>query len=447
MALQPGEQKSGIEIRLSPQGAISGKVVDESGAPVANCFVRTLLPQSQGGRRSLVTRSGVATNDRGEYWIQGLEKGRYYVAARCSGELEAPHPLMQARDPRRPTLVYAQQFYPGVPDTNGATRLSVTPGTETQGVDFQVHRVSGVTLRVRVDAADPAVLQSGNVQVMLLPPSLDPFGAPMLGAGLDRRTGEFRIRSVVPGSYVMIASTMGNGPLYQARLPLEIGATPPDPIHITLARASEMSGTLEVEGDNPPALEGLSVSVTRLDNLPFPRPPQARVSKDGTFTLTGLTAGRWRLTVVGTQYLKSLTMGGREVSPYGFDLAPGTAGPIRILASTRTGQVHATVSTASGGQAISFLLVPADPERLESGVVRAGSASGGQTTMYGVVPGRYRLFAFAAAPRWDLQQLTEVLGALASRGQLVEVGEGQTVEATAEPIEAGQLKEALEEAQ
>jgi hypothetical protein len=451
ISLQSGEQKSGIEIRLSPQGALGGKVVDEFGAPVANCFVRTLRPESQGGRRSLVSRNGVATDDRGEYWIQGLDKGRYYVVARCNGELEAPHPLMTARDPRRPTLVYAPQFYPGVPDTNGATRLSVTPGTETQGIDFQVRRVSGVTVRVRVDAPDPAVLQNGNVQAMLLPPSPDRFETGSLetgsfGAGLDRRTGEVQIRSVIPGSYLLIVSTIGNGPVYQARLPLQIGATPPDPIHVTLAPGSEMSGTLEVEGDNPPALEGLSVVLSPLTNLPFGQPPQAHVGKDGTFTLTGLTPGRWRLNVFGGPYVKSLTIGEKDASPLGFDLAPGTAGPIRILASTKTGQVHAAVA-ASGGEAISFLLMPADPERFDSGLVRIGSTTGGPVTMYGVVPGRYRLFAFDTAPRWDLQELPEVLGTLASHAQLVEVGEGQTVEATAEPIRAERLKEALEEAQ
>jgi len=448
IALQTGEQKSGIEIRLTPQGTISGKVVDEFDAPVANCFVSALRRQSQNGHRSLVNRNGVATNDRGEYWIQGLEKGRFYVAARCGGELEAPHALMPARDPRRPTLVYAPQFYPGVPDANGATRLAVTPGTETQGVDFRVHRVTGVTVRVRVDAPGPSVLQNGNVQVLLLPPSLEPFETGGLGASFDRRTGEFQIRSVTPGSYVILVSTApGNAPFYQGRLPLQVGATAPDPVRVALAPASEMSGTVEVEGDNPPTLESLSVVLEPLNNLPIPRPPQAHANKDGTFTVTGLTPGRWRLLLWGGPYIKALSIGDRDASPFGFDLAAGTAGPIRILASTKTGQVQAAVAAASGGEAINFLLVPAEPERLDGGLVRSAPAGGGQATLTGVVPGRYRLFAFDAPPRWDFQELPEVLEALGNRAQLVEVGEGQTVQVTAEPIEAGQLKEALDENQ
>jgi hypothetical protein len=445
-----GERKSGIEIRLSPRGSIGGKVVDEFGAPVANCPVNALEPRSQGGRHTLRVGGSAATNDRGEYLIQGLDQGRYYVSVRCDSELEAPHGLMPARDPGKPTLVYAPQFYPGVPEASSATRLRVALGTETQGVDFQLRRVSAVTVRVRVEAPDPSVLLSRNVHVQLLPPSLGPFDGPAFGAAVERRTGELLIRSVVPGSYVLVAQTYGNGPLYHAQLPLRIGTAPTDPIHVVLARAREISGTMQMESDNPPALDRLLVMLEPLGGFVFAR-PGANVNKDGTFTLADVTPGRWRLSlsVEGVPYIKSLSIGDKDVSPYGFDLAPGTAGPIRILASTKTGQVQATTPAAPAeGGAVGFLLVPADPDRFESGQVRAGGAGrGGQTTIRRVVPGRYRLFAFGGAVNWGLLQQPEALKALEGRGSLVEVGEGETVQATAEPIAGGDLERALQDAQ
>jgi len=441
-----GERKSGIEIRLSPRGSIGGKVVDEFGAPVANCPVNALEPRSQGGRHTLRVGGSAATNDRGEYLIQGLDQGRYYVSVRCDSELEAPHGLMPARDPLKPSLVYAPQFYPDAPDASAATRLKVTPGTETQGVDFQVRRVSGVTVRVRVDVPDSSVLQ--NVRVQLLPPSLDPFQGATFGAVLDRRTGDFQIRGVTAGSYVLIANTFGNGPVYQAQLPVQIGTAPPDPIRLVLTAASAMSGTVEVEGDNPPALERLRVTLEPLGNLFFAQQPQAQVDKDGSFTLTGVTSGRWRLSVGGGPYVKSLSIGNKDVSPYGFDLAPGAAGPIRILASTKTGQVQVTMSaSAAGGGGVGLLLVPADPERFESRLTRVGMIGGDRTTISGVVPGRYRLFAFEGAAGWGVQQQPDVLKALEGHAPLVEVGEGETVQAAAEPIEAGKIEKALEDAE
>jgi hypothetical protein len=447
MALEAGDHKSGVEIRLAPQGAISGKVTDEFGAPVASCSIGAIETQSAAARPRLFNRGGAQTNDEGEYWIQGLEKGRYYVSARCFGELEAPHALMPARDHRKPTLVYASQFYPGVPDVNGATRLRVTPGTETQGIDFQMRRVSGVTVRVRVDVADPALL-SENVQVQLLPPSLDPTEATAFGAGRDRNTGEFQIRAVTPGSYVLVASTFGNGPLNQSRLPIQIGATPPALIHMALAPAPQISGTLEVEGDDPPALDSLTVALEPLGNFPFQRPQPARVSKDGTFTLVGVNPGRWRLVVAGVAYVKSLSIGAKDVSPYGFDVAQGTAGPIHILASNKTGQVQVTVSAASTEGAADLLLVPTDMERLEGGLVRGGGGSRGvQQTIGGVVPGRYRLIALDRDPGWVMAQLPEVLKALEGHSEVVDVGEGQTVQATVELTESDRLKDAIAEAQ
>lgn len=443
ITLLSGQRKTGIEIRLFPPGTISGRVVDEFGAPLADCPVNALQPRSQGGRRSMRVGGSASTNGRGEYSIQGLQVGRYYVSLRCEGELEAPHPLMPARDPRKPILAYAPVFYPGKPDADGATPVKVTPGIETRSVDFQVHRVPAVTVRVRVDVANRSLLQ--RVRVQLLPPSLEYHQGPAFGSNVDRHSGELQIRAVIPGSYVLVAQTSGNGPLYYAQLPLRVGATPPDPIHIVLAPAATMSGTLQVEGDNPPALERLPIMLEPLGGFVFTR-PMALANKDGTFTLADVTPGRWRLSLgpTGMPYVKSLSVGDKDVSPYGFDLAPGAGGPIRILASTKTGRVAAS----AGGDGASFLLVPADPECFEWGPVRlGGTASGGQATIQRVVPGRYRLFALNGTEGWSLQQhLPEVLKALEAHAQLVEVAEGQTVQATPELIQADQLKEALAEA-
>jgi hypothetical protein len=443
IALASGERKSGIEIRLFPPGSISGKVVDELGAPVVDCPVSALEPRSQGGRRSMSVRGSASTNARGGYSIPGLQEGRYYVSVRCEGELEAPHPLMPAGDPGRPTLAYAPQFYPGPPDANGATRLKVAPGIETRGVDFQVHRVPGTTVRVRVDVADPSLLQ--RVHVALLPPSLDYYQGPAIGSDVDRHTGEVQFRAVIPGSYILVAQTSGDGPLYYAQLPVRVGATPPDPIHVVLAPAATMNGTLQVEGDNPPALDSFPIMLEPLGGFVFGR-PAAHVNKDGTFTLADVTPGKWRLSLgpSGVPYVKSLSIGDKDVSPYGFDLAPGAAGPIRILASTKTGRVGA--STQGGGA--SFLLVPTDPERFESGHLRLGATGRGeQATLPRVVPGRYHLFALNGSVRSIWHHLPEFVNALGDHAQLVEVSEGQTVQATPERIEADQLKEALEEAE
>ena len=449
VTLATGEQKGGIEIRLPPQGGISGHVVDEYGVPVGSCNVQAMQFQTQGGRRRLVGRGGTSTNAKGEYEFQGLEKGRYYVSARCGAEVEAPHALMRVRDPRIPYFVYPLQFYPGVPGPIGATRLAVTPGVEVQGIDFQVRPILGTTVRGHIDVAGAPVADR-NVQIQLRPPSGDLTEVAQFGAGLDQRTGDFQIRGVTPGSYLLVAGTFGNGPLYQGQVPVDIGAGTPDPIRLVLTPAPELSGAVEVEGDSLTPIEQLRVFLQPLDVTYFGQQPQAQVGKDGTFTLAGVAPGRWRLSVMGPGYAKSLTIGEKDVSPYAFDLAPGAGGPLRIVVSNKTGQVEVGLSTPSPGAGgmVSFLLVPTDPERLDGGAGRLISGDrGGQTTMGGILPGRYRLFALDTAEGWKYLQQPEVLKALESHSQSVEVAEGETARATADLIEAGDLERAVQEAQ
>jgi hypothetical protein len=75
------------------------------------------------------------------------------------------------------------------------------------------------------------------------------------------------------------------------------------------------------------------------------------------------------------------------------------------------------------------------------------TGNGNGVTFKRVPPGRYLLFAFDAGDGSTPQLQPDVLKALEARAQRVEVAEGETVQVTAEPIEARQLKVALEEAQ
>jgi hypothetical protein len=446
VTLQPGEAKTGIEIRLNPQASISGTVVDEFGAPVTGCSTMAMPAQARGSRRGPGWVSA-NTTELGEYLIQGLEKGRYFVFVQCGGQLEAPHPLMSRRDPRRPYLVYASQFYPGVPDRNGATAVRVSPGTETQGIDFQMRRTSGVTVRGHVDPPESFSSAGGGARITLVSPNVDQLQILGRGGAVNPSTGEFTIQGVTPGDYLLVANSFGSGPAYYAQLPVSIGATQPEPLRIVLSPAPNMSGRVEIEGDNPPALDSLQVFLQAVVDASLRQPQPAPVGKDGAFTLTGVTPGKWRLTVMGTAYPKAVTIGAKAVSPYAFDLAPGAIPPVRIILSNKTGQVEVAISATAGSSA-SVLLVPADPDLSDSGLVRIGTAqSGSQAVISGVVPGRYRLYAFESAEAQSLVQQPEVLKVLESHAQTVEVGEGETVPATAAPISAAELASAVEQAQ
>jgi hypothetical protein len=422
-------------------------VVEEDGTPVAGCSTQAWQLALEGGRRRLKLRGSLGrTTEAGEYRME-LERGRYYIFASCHSGLPAPHPLMALSDPRTPSLEIVPQFYPGVPGLSGATRVAVTPGAEVQGIDFRMRRTLAWTLAGRLDATDPSVLNH-RAQIALRPASPEFEGGPRETVPPLDNKGTLRI-AITPGSYLLVAQTTDAGACYTAQQFLEITGRPPDPVHLVLAPCPDVSGTVEVEGENAPAVESLQVSLHPLDLSLGGSQPQARVNKDGAFTLAGVAPGPWRLSVSDEAYVKSLTIGGTEASPYGFDLGPGGAGPLKIVLSTRTGQVNAAAVSSSTGESgrVTFMLVPAELDTLGSGLDRTMTGNGSGVTFKGVAPGRYLLFAFEAGEGTIFEPQPDVLKALEGRAQRVEVGEGETVQATADLIGSSQLKVALEQNQ
>jgi hypothetical protein len=135
-------------------------------------------------------------------------------------------------------------------------------------------------------------------------------------------------------------------------------------------------------------------------------------------------------------YVKSFQIGQRNASPFAFDLAPGEAGPLKIVVSMRMARLKVT---AAGG--FSALLVPTDPAKFSG--LRVVPGNGGSTSI-DLAPGRYRVFALESSQdAWTLSQKPEALKALEPLAQTVDLEEGQTEEITATPIPSSDIAEKL----
>ena len=89
LTLEPGQKSSDLAMRLTPQGVIAGRVLDEDGEPVANVDVQVLRQQYMQGRKQMARTGGATTNDLGEYRVFGLPPGRYFVSANSAPESDA----------------------------------------------------------------------------------------------------------------------------------------------------------------------------------------------------------------------------------------------------------------------------------------------------------------------------------------------------------------------
>ena len=108
LELEKGQSRAGIEFKLTPHSVIAGRVIDETGEPVAGASVRAIRYGYQygRGRKQAIQTGSATTNDLGEYRLFGLAPGRYFVVARdvstLSGERRRKTPP-QTREPARTT--------------------------------------------------------------------------------------------------------------------------------------------------------------------------------------------------------------------------------------------------------------------------------------------------------------------------------------------------------
>src|SRR5437867_7290183 len=72
ITLEARQRLGDLQLRMTPNGVITGRIVDEDGEPMAYLQVEAMLSRYSQGRKQLVTYGSASTNDLGEYRIFGL---------------------------------------------------------------------------------------------------------------------------------------------------------------------------------------------------------------------------------------------------------------------------------------------------------------------------------------------------------------------------------------
>lgn len=209
LSLSAGQQLTNIELKLTPFGVISGKVVDEDGDPVTGVSVTVMKWQfSRNGRQLAPSGGGGTTNDRGEYRIFNLPSGRFFLVARpirmhrftpdvsVNASLNVRNPALVQEQAREE---YATTFYPSAPDVTSATPVVVAAGQETSGRDLQLRKSRVFSVQGRV-----AGFQKGQrISLSLMPAetSSGSFFEMNRSSTLRQEDGSFAFRDIAPGRY------------------------------------------------------------------------------------------------------------------------------------------------------------------------------------------------------------------------------------------------------
>jgi hypothetical protein len=432
------EQKQDVRFLLTPGGSVRGHIVDEDGSPMG-CSAMAMQFRDMGMGPTRQQNGFSQSDEKGEYRISNLPRGKYYIEAQCGQSVPLPHAFVRRTALMDvPTLTYAPLFYPGAPDPASAAKVQVSPGADVSGIDFRMLPVRGVTVRGHVSAT-----ADRNVQLTLRP--RDPVGGPlrMQGARVTQETGEFQIRNVLPGSYELLAFSLDEARSVFAKASVEVGAAPLDPIDLTLAAAPALSGTMTFEGDAKTPMNSLHIAMIPLESRPMMgRQPQAEIQGDGTFAINSIMPGHWRLNVNGAPgYVKSVRQGDQEVTPWDFETGT-SAVQLKVVVSTKFAQVEATLATpAAAGEPVSAMLWAAsgDPNFVQNiGVTAQGPAT------ISVPPGKYYACALAAAQPWMLIQNRALRKGLESHCTTVDVPEAGKASVQLPLVSASDLKQLLE---
>src|SRR5262245_4601026 len=155
LSVDAGQVVRDVRITMVPLAAMSGRVFDDRGEPLANVNVQALKYADQTGQTTLKVMKSGLTNDRGEYRLFWLPPGKYYVRAIASTSkvysmlqvVLAETPTGPAtiegimRGSSKPSEAYAPVYYPGTPDTQSANPIQLRPGADLGGLDFGLLRV------------------------------------------------------------------------------------------------------------------------------------------------------------------------------------------------------------------------------------------------------------------------------------------------------------------
>ena len=199
-----------------------------------------------------------------------------------------------------------------------------------------------------------------------------------LGAGASPRSdGTFEIRNLLPGVYIVTAASNTTADPRTAREEVTITDSDVAGVKLTLTPGAAMAGTVKLEGDGPPVHPMIVlIGVNGTENA-----SNTQTKDDGTFELHGIASGKYAAGLYDLPdgvYVKSIRLGGQDVTRAKLDLTSGVSGTLDILLSPRAAEVLGTVKN-NEGEAVSGVLVTLWPKGLRPETVWSGPAQSRRT--------------------------------------------------------------------
>jgi len=393
--LTAGQVLDKVDLTLPRGSAITGRIFDEFGDPVAAVMVRALRHRYVDGRRQLTPLSegievlanggGDITDDLGQFRIYGLAPGDYYVSAVFSPSGEAAG-----------RADYLPTYYPGTASPTEARRITVRLGEEADNINVNLVIASFASVSGRV-------LNSLNapVKASLQLSTADPSGL-TVGPATAAVDGTFAFRHVPPGEYRLrvYGAQSSSGVAEFASFPVVVGDDDVAGIVVITSAGATASGRVVFEDGEKPDTRLFVRTAATVPGATFSN-TSVGVNPDMSFSTSGLTERQtFRLGAVPDGwFLKSVTHRGVDITDSGYEFKPGErVSGIQILLTRRATTLTGVAQGERGEPTGDYSVVAFSSDRGKWGyltrfVRSARPDQDGRFTIRGLPPDDYLVVA------------------------------------------------------
>jgi 5-hydroxyisourate hydrolase-like protein (transthyretin family) len=405
LSLGPGQQIDDTLFRLVRAGVVSGRVIDEAGEPLANVWVSALRRPTEEEREDwskgqkqhqFVQASGAKTDDRGEYRIFGLKPGDYYLKASESPDLDQVGNIDGSDNYfllRQIVTEYAPLYYPGVLQISDAQAIPLRAGEEVRA-DFEMRRVKTVEVAGRVIGADgkPAT----HAYLLLGVPGVGDLGGDLEGSTDSK--GEFLIKHVSPGSYILTAVQNDENRHEFTRQKLEVAESDLKSVILSFGRGTDIRGQIISQGSNP-AIDRLGLGLESQDEDESIS-GAAQAKKDGTFLLADVPDGSYAVDVWDLEkgwFIKAIHYGSIDVLEKGLQVEHGSSsGTLEVVISSAGAEMEGTVNDQDGKPIVAAQVRMRPEPETSFNRTRAhttGTDQNGHFSFSSLAAGKYKVWA------------------------------------------------------
>lgn len=378
LRLAPGDRPAPLDFPLIPPAALSGRITDPHGEPVANALVQLFQLRLIDGRQGLSARASAYTNDQGHYRFSGLAAAPYFLAVSAIPW----HSTYPADEPGQ--AHFRPRFYPAASTPEGASALTLTAGQEARA-DFQLEEGEAPGVEINLDPPT----EGANLTLQLRAPGLR--GLPRYHKVERLIRSSHDLEGIPPGEYEVVVVGTASGRMVRGAARFTLADTPLR-VTVPVGPSPTLAGRLDCTGRLAPS------ALSFYDPLQIAR-VSVSLAAGGTFLSPPLNPGVYSVLLNSPDcYVHRVTVAGQPVAGNRITVGAVPVTDIRIETRADVGSLHGVLrrgEAAVSGVPVYLVPDPADETRPARQFV---TDSDGSFDFDRLPPGRYVAFVAPGAP-------------------------------------------------